>query len=173
MKGTIVCCLRELVTEKFGADKWEKSLTDLGLDKKQMFTALQDVDDAVVMNVIQSVCKTTGITLLQAADAFGFYWVNVYSSRLYNPYYTKHKTSKNFLLAMDDLHVQMTRSMANAKPPRFDYEWKNDKTLLMHYKSHRGLMDFMIGLAKGVGKFYNENIQVTKVNSEFLQIVFP
>jgi hypothetical protein len=173
MKGTIVCCLRDLVTEKFGKEKWEASLADAGLNNHQMFVALQDVEDGMVMKVVQSVCKVNGLTILQAADAFGDYWVNVYALKLYNPYYTRHKDAKSFLLAMDDLHIQMTKSMANAHPPRFDYEWKNEKTLIMHYKSQRGMIDFFAGLAKGVGRYYSEKLQVSKINADHLQVVFP
>ncbi len=40
--------------------------------------------------------------------------------------------------------------MANAHPPRFDYSWENDKTLIMKYKSGRGLIAFAAGLVEGV-----------------------
>jgi hypothetical protein len=63
--------------------------------------------------------------------------------------------------------------MKNAHPPRFDYTWKNEKTLIMHYKSQRGLIDFAVGLIKGVGKFYHENLRVAKVGSDQIEIVFP
>ena len=42
----------------------------------------------------------------------------------------------------------------------------------MHYSSHRGLIDFMVGLVKGVGKFYNENIKVKKLGTEKIEVVF-
>ena len=90
MKGTIVKCLQDLVVEKFGKDKWEKSLQDVGLNKTTIFMPFSDVDDAAVMKVVQAVCKNLGITLGQAAEAFGDYWVNVYSQKLYKQYYTKH-----------------------------------------------------------------------------------
>jgi hypothetical protein len=173
MKGTIVCCLRDLIVEKFGKDKWENSLEGAGMPKTQTFMAIQDIDDGAVMTVVQSVTKVLGITLEQAADAFGDYWVNVYAKKVYSTYLNKHTTAKSLLLAMDDVHVQMTKSMANAKPPRFAYEWKNEKTLIMTYKSHRGLLVFLSGLVKGVGRYYNEKLTVSKAASDKLQIVFP
>ena len=173
MKGTIVKCLQDLVVEKFGKDKWEKSLQDVGLNKTTIFMPFSDVDDAAVMKVVQAVCKNLGITLGQAAEAFGDYWVNVYSQKLYKQYYTKHNSAKAFLLDMDKLHVTMTQTIKNAKPPRFKYEWKNDNTLIMHYSSHRGLIDFLYGLIKGVGTFYKENLNVSKIGSDKVQIVFP
>ncbi len=173
MKGTIVKSLEELVITKFGKDKWEKSLEDAGLERSTIFLPVGDVDDSQVLKVIEAVCKNLNISLAQAADAFGDYWVNVYSQKLYGLYYTKNKTAKDFFLDLDNIHLKMTKTMANAKPPRFDYEWKDDKTLIMHYKSHRGLIDFLVGLAKGVGKFYKEDIKVTKLGPTKIQINFP
>lgn len=43
----------------------------------------------------------------------------------------------------------------------------------MEYKSHRNLIDFMIGLIKGVGKYYHEELQITKLAANRVRIVFP
>lgn len=43
----------------------------------------------------------------------------------------------------------------------------------MTYKSQRGLIDIFIGLIKGVGKHYGENLQVHKVAPNKVEIVFP
>lgn len=172
MKGTIVKCLEELIVTQFGKDKWEQALEGAGLSKKTMFFTLSDVDDAQVMKVVESVCKTLDISLEQAAEAFGDYWVNNYSQQVYGQYYKQNKTAKDFMLNLDDIHVTMTNTIQNAAPPRFTYDWKNDKTLVINYNSHRGLIDFAIGLAKGIGKFYKEELQVSKLSPKKFQIVF-
>ena len=172
MKGTIVKCLEELVISQFGKDMWEKSLEDAGLKKDAVFFSVSDVHDAAVMKVVEAACKNLNISLAAAADAFGDYWVNTYSQKIYHQYYTRNKTAKDFILDMDNVHVAMTKTMKNAQPPRFDYEWKDDKTLIVNYKSERGLIDFAVGLTKGVGRFYNENLAVTKLSPEQFQVVF-
>ncbi len=172
MKGSIVKCLEELIITEFGKDKWEKSLEDVGIPKNTNFLPTMDIDDADVMKVVNSVCKTLNISLEQAADAFGDYWVNVYSQKIYGIYYTKHNNAKDLLLSMDEVHVDMTKMIDNAKPPRFKYEWENDTTLIMHYQSHRGLIDFLVGLVKGVGKFYKEDLKVTKLGPDKLSVAF-
>ena len=172
MKGTIVKCLEELVVTQFGKDKWEQSLKDIGLSTSTIIWPMSDITDAQVMGLVEAVCKNLDITLVQAADAFGDYWVNVYSQKMYPLYYKRNATARDFLLDMDNVHVEMTRSMEKARPPRFDYEWKDDRTLIMHYKSHRSLVDFVVGLARGVGRYYKEDIQVTKLGPDKVQIVF-
>ena len=37
MKGVIVKCLAELISEKFGKDKWEEALEQAGLEKQSIF----------------------------------------------------------------------------------------------------------------------------------------
>jgi hypothetical protein len=173
MKGSIVQCLGDLVKSNFGNDKWEKSLETAGMSKTSFFMPLQNVDDEKVINIIGSICKVASITPVQAADAFGDYWVNVYAPKLYSSYFKGTNSSKEFILKMDAVHDNVTKNIPNAHPPRFDYEWKDNKTLIMRYKSNRGLIDILAGLVKGVGKYYKENLKVTKLSNDKLQIVFP
>jgi len=173
MKGVIAKCLGDLVKEKFGKDKWGDALERSGLDRASIFLATEDVDDIAVLKVVDSVCKVLNISLIQAADAFGDYWVNAFAPKIYAPYYRGVNSAKEFLLNMDKVHVDTTETIKNARPPRFEYEWKDSKTLIMKYKSPRGLIDFMVGLVKGVGKHYNEDLKVTKFGDDRVKIVFP
>lgn len=172
MKGCIVLALKELVEENFGKEKWLKALSDAGIDEEPLILPISDVEDEVVMGIITSVCNVCGLSLQDAADAFGDYWVNTYSQRVYPSHYEGVKTAKDFILKMDDVHVSATKNIPDAHPPRFDYEWKDDSTLIMTYKSARGLIDIMIGLIKGVGKHYNENLTITKIGDNKVEISF-
>jgi len=173
MKGVIAKCLGDLVKEKFGKDKWGDALELSGLDRDSIFLATEDVDDIAVLKVVDSVCKVLNISFIQAADAFGDYWANVFTPKIYAPYYRGVNSAKEFLLNMDKVHVDTTKTIKNAHPPRFEYEWKDDKTLIMKYKSKRGLIDFMVGIIKGVGKYYKEDLKVTKLGTEKVEIIFP
>ncbi len=175
MKGVIPACLGELVSSKFGKDKWEDCLEKAGFPRNASFLPTKDIPDADVLKVVDAACKVLKISLLQAADAFGDYWVNQYAPKIYKIYYMKPKSAKEFILNMDEVHDKVTKTVPNARPPtpRFDYEWKNDKTLLITYKSKRGLVDFLVGLIKGVGKRFNENLRVTKMGANKVQVVFP
>jgi len=173
MKGSIVQAMKEMIVEKYGAQKWQEALVKAGINQEPLILPTSDIDDQVVMNVIKSACDVLNLSLEQVADAFGDYWVNVYSQKLYRIYYVGCNTSKDFLLKMDAVHVMVTKNIQNAHPPRFEYEWKDQKTLIMKYKSHRNLIDFLVGLIKGVGKFYKEDLKVTKLTNDKVEIVFP
>ena len=171
MKGTIVKCLNEMIVDNFGEDKWQAIVKDVA-DMPKTILPISDVPDAKVMEVIQSTCKILEITLAQAADAFGDYWVNVYAQKYYASYFGRAKTAKEFISNMDHVHDVMTKNMKNAAPPRFEYEWPSDNELIFHYKSKRGLIDIAIGCLKGVGKFFKEDIKIEKLSEEKLRIVF-
>jgi ABC-type oligopeptide transport system substrate-binding subunit len=66
----------------------------------------------------------------------------------------------------------MTKDMTDASPPRFNYQWKNENTLLIEYLSQRHFIDILAGLVRGVGKFYKENLLVSKINDKTVEVKF-
>lgn len=175
MKGTILKCLKDMVVEKSGKETWERILEKAGINKNltSMFFPTADVNDTDAIKLFTTTCQELNISMAEASDTYGDYWVNVYSPKMYNIYMVKHKTAKDFLLDMDNLHVMVTKTMSNSQPPRFKYEWENDNTLIMHYESHRNLVDLLAGLAKGVGKYFKTDLKVTKLDNKKVQILFP
>lgn len=47
-----------------------------------------------------------------------------------------------------------------------------DRTLIMKYKSPRGLIDFAVGMVRGAGKLHRENLKVTKLGNDRIEIIF-
>jgi hypothetical protein len=172
MKGVIAIALKEMVVNNFGDDKWREILNGAGIEKEPVILPFTDVDDGIVMNILQSTCRALNLTVSQAGDAFGNYWVNTYASKHYSGYFTSSKSAREFLLNMDKVHTAMTNNMKGAKPPRFMYDWENDKTLNMKYISERGLIDILIGLVKGVATYYKENLDVEKTANDRVRVVF-
>jgi len=172
MKASVVKCIEDLVSEKFGRDKWEAILTESSLPKDSMFLPMADVEDAKVLEIVGNTAKVLGITLEQALDAFADYWVNVYGLKIYKPYYQGAKNAREFMLKLDGMHERLTKNIPNARPPRFKYEWKNDRTLVMTYDSSRGLIDLAVSMTKAIGTYFKEEIKVSKLSSTRLEIVF-
>lgn len=174
MKGTITNCLAELVETKFGKEMWQKVLVDAGLAASatsvRMVTA--DVPDARAAALLESTCRVLNITFEQAADAFGEYWCCEYAPRQYQMIVRKFKSAREMILGMDAVHVNLTQTIPNAHPPRFNYRWENEKTLVVEYNSKRNMIDVYVGLARGVGKYFKENLTVSKLSPTTARIVF-
>lgn len=172
MKGVIMNCMAEMIKQNFSEEKWQTILQAAGLPRETIFFAPQDVEDAVAMGVLECACSTLDMSLAQAADAFGDYWMNVFAPRIYGAYFLGVDSAREFLLKMDRVHEATTRGLPGARPPRFEYEWRDDRTLIIKYHSQRGLIDLMIGLIKGVGKHYGEDLQVKKLGPDAAEVVF-
>jgi hypothetical protein len=174
MKATITNCLAELVETKFGKDKWEAILKDAGLQAHAGVFRIppSDVPDDQAYKLIASTCKVLAITPQQAADAFGSYWCCTYAPRIYAPIVKRFKNAREMIVGMDSVHVTMTETIPNARPPRFNYKWERDNTLIVDYKSSRNIIDIYIGLVKGVGEYYKEKLVVTKLSAKQVKIVF-
>ena len=166
MKGSIVECIRELVTRKFGAAKWKEALKKAGLPEGQLFSSLEDVPDSQVLAIMKGVADAASLTMPQVMEAFGEHWSSQYAPSVYKPYFASVKSTRELLLKLDEIHLAMTRSMKSAHPPRFRYEWKGDHHLVMHYQSQRGLVALMPGLIRGLGKQFKDNPSVNIIGNE-------
>ena len=173
MKGVIVRCLEKLIREKFGGHKWNQILTKAGFPSYYVFLSSQDVDDSAVIKILESTCTELNISIEQAADAFGEYWTNVFAPKLYADFYAGVTTSKEFILKLKKIHDTVVQNIKGAEPPQFDFEWKDKKTLIMTYKSKRGLMVIFMGLLKGIGKYFNEKLEIKKLEGNKVSITFP
>lgn len=173
MKGIVALALRELVNKDFGNAKWKEILEGAGIKEEPVILAVSDIDDELILKIIGSLCTCLGITFTQAAEAFGNHWVCTYTPRIYKGHFAGITSAKDLLLKLDSIHVALTKNLANAQPPRFDYKWKNEKTLHMKYKSHRNLIDFAVCLVKSAGKLYNEELKVTHIGDNVIEVVFP
>jgi hypothetical protein len=172
MKGTIVPCIADLVKTLGGEGKWREILRKSGLPEDLKLTRIADVDDATIQTVIGNICGVLNLSLQQVIDAFGDYWVNVYAPKYYKAYMYGLNSAKALIMGMDKIHSQVTKILPNAHPPRFDFEEIDDKTLRVHYKSHRKMIDFYIGLVKDVGKMFRTNLKVKKLSEEYVEITF-
>ncbi len=172
MKGTILTCVQRLVESRAGKPAWEKVLKAAGCPGA-MFVPSGDVPDATAMKVIGAVGPVTGMSSQKVMDAFGDYWANEYASDMYAAYFAQASTAMEFLLGMDALHAKVTRTIPNAKPPRFKYEKKTDKSFEMSYDSGRGLAGLIPGLVKGVARRYKTTVTIDQLSPGRFKVTFP
>ncbi|QGG48821.1 hypothetical protein FTV88_2732 [Heliorestis convoluta] len=165
-------CIRELIKKNHGESKWEETLQKSSVPMKVLLP-VQDVSDSDTMKIMKTASSVLRISMNQFIDAFGQHWSTLFAPKMYRLYFTSSKSSKEFLTKLDSIHVTMTQRMSGASPPRFTYDWQDDKTLIMSYSSKRGLVDLAIACIHGVGKYYNEKLIVTKLPGDKIKIVFP
>jgi hypothetical protein len=177
MRAQIFLCLTELIKKKFGKEKLDEILAASGLsDSKSYMRHFNgfDFSDEKFIELVKNLCTTLNLTQEQAAEAFGQYWVCNYAFRLYPKYYKDVKNVEDFLMKLDTIHMDVTanspKNVEAAHPPRFDITRVDEKTLHIHYKSKRRMIDFYIGLVKGVGHYFNTPIEIQKLSDEELNV---
>ncbi|MEO8877553.1 MAG: heme NO-binding domain-containing protein [Polyangiaceae bacterium] len=172
MKGTVLACLREVVIKASDDATWQACLADARVAPFTIFSLAEDVPDAQAIAIVQAVCARLGLSAAQAGDAFGEHWINTYAPRLYKQLFSKYKSSRELFIDINNMHDRVMRHVPNAKPPRFRLEWQSPTSLIMHYESHRGLIDIAVGMARAVGGFYGEALIVTKTSQKSLRVEF-
>jgi hypothetical protein len=175
MKGTITTCLAEMVETKFGTPTWTKILDLAQIDtrmRSQLKFATADIPDFQVVALFDATAGVLGLTAEQAADAFGEYWCCHYAQKTYRAVVARWKNARDTILSLDELHVRMTQTIPNARPPRFEYKWLDENTLEVTYKSHRNLLGIYMGLARGVGKLLGEPLKVFALDWDRVRIEF-
>lgn len=172
MKGVITLCLKELVQEKYSADKWQEIIAKAGYDKDPIIFPISDVEDRILFDLAAAASEVLNINKAQMFEMMGIHWVTVYSQRLYQAYYESSHSARELLSQMDRIHVSVTKNVRGATPPRFEYEWESERSLVMTYQSNRYMIDYLVGTVKGVGQLFNERLVVTKLDDTKVRIVF-
>jgi len=173
MKMEIVDCLSEMVKKNFGEDKWRDILEKAGFNNyRTNFINGLDIFDEKVLEIMNKTCEVLNISMAQAADAFGDYWINAYAVKYYKGYYGKYTTAKEFILNVDNIHIEVTRIIQNAHPPRFKTEIISENKIKVKYISKRKMIVFYIGLLKGIAKYFNEKIDIQQLSDEDVTIEF-
>jgi hypothetical protein len=172
MKGVIVHCLSLLVKNQFGEEQWRTILEQSGEKPYRTFLATEDIPDEKAIELLNTTCRVLNLSLQDAADAFGSYWVSQYAPKVYKAYYYGVSSARDFILKMDDIHQSTTKTIPNARPPRFEYHWLDERTLEIRYISHRRLIELLIGLIRGVGEYFREDLVVTRQGDSRVRVEF-
>ncbi len=172
MRGVIPLSFKDMIVSKYGQDRWLAIVAEAGYKRDPLFLPISDFDDEVVTTLLDASAKILNQSLAQVSNDFGEHWITIASQKMYGVYYEESTTAKELLTKMDNIHVKLTHHIPNSNPPRFGCEWENENTLIMAYRSNRGMIDYLIGLIQGVGKLYNEPLQVTKLSDDQVKVIF-
>jgi hypothetical protein len=170
MKALIVHCLKEMFDEKYDPDVYAEACKVASIENKHYLNN-QDIEDEKVITLFTSLAKHMYIDIKVLFDAFGEYFICTFAQKYFKNYFRIYKSTKDFLKAIDKIHVNIESMYGGSTPPRFDIEEKDNK-LIIHYKSGRNLIDLLISLVKGVSKYYKEKIYVNKINDKTIEIKF-
>ena len=164
MKGIINKGIQDLVETAYGAEAWAK-VRSLAHCEEPFFAVSSDYPDEMTLALVKAAAEVAGLPIETVMVEYGKFVVPNTLREHYPSYFALAGSSpREFLLNMDRVHEQATRSVSQAVPPRFDYEELPDGRLLMHYDSKRRLCAVLQGLILGVGILFDQELQVREIS---------
>ncbi|MEI6020837.1 MAG: heme NO-binding domain-containing protein [Bacteroidota bacterium] len=166
MYGIVNKAIEELVTENFGADKWELIKERSGVDV-EMFISTEAYDDEVTFKLAVAASEEMGIGLNEVLMAFGEWWILRTGKEKYGYLLESGGANlKEFLIHLPLFHNRVSMIYPKLTPPEFKVSDIGDNILHLHYYSKRtGLKDFVMGLLSGLGKFYSCKVTAQIIES--------
>lgn len=161
MHGIIHKALKDMVTEEFGEESWQK-IELAASNQGEIYIGTQSYSDDVTYGLIISATKELGVDIDVCLERFGEYWILDAAPSSYAD--VLNATSSDiigFFRNINSLHDRITSTFPLYIPPEFSIQELGNDLYEIHYISTRkGLCYFVIGLLKGVGKRFNKTLEV-------------
>lgn len=162
MYGLVNQALEDFVTREFGSAAWDRIREGAGINQ-DMFIAMDDYPDETTHKLVRAATEVLGLDAARVLEAFGEHWVLYTAQSGYGEMLAMFGSDlRSFLNSLDNLHSHVAMSFPALRPPSFAVEqMEGDTGLLLHYRSERaGLAPMVIGLLKGLGRRFSQEISI-------------
>lgn len=124
--------------------------------------------DEITYRLAQATANKLNVTLDQALEAFGEYWVLFTAEEGYGDLMKMVGSSvKEVLLNLNNLHSRIQITYPNLVPLRIECTEVTEHSLKLHYYSERpGLTAMVIGLVKGLAKRFQTPVEIKLSHSK-------
>lgn len=166
MYGMVNKAVKELVTEQFGSEKWEK--IKVKANAPEDFVGFESYDDSLTYNLVGAAVEVLELPGEKILFAFGEYWVLKIAALSYGDLMASTGTGfTSFLENVDGMHSRIKATMPALNPPSFRVKRLGDDKIQIDYFSNRaGLLPFVEGLLSGLGTYYKQSFKLTHVSKE-------
>ncbi|SMB92229.1 Methyl-accepting chemotaxis protein [Desulfonispora thiosulfatigenes DSM 11270] len=174
MKGSVVGTWINSLQSFFGNKLVDEVLKENNWEPDRIISPTEDIADNEAFNIISLISKKVNKTKAEIWRQIGKQ--NIYSFESWFPSYFDRPSLKDFLLAMDEIHRQLTKKIPGATPPRLIATEVSPKQIEITYISKRGLFDYFLGLLEGSAEYFKEKLDVTildkgiKDNKHFIKV---
>lgn len=161
MYGIVNKAIEDLVTENFGADKWEAVKEKSGVDV-DFFLSNEPYDDAITYQLAGAASDVLGLSVGQVLNAFGEWWILKTGKEKYGGLMeTGGSNLREFLVNLPMFHNRIMLMYPRLTPPEFKVSDTTETSIHLHYHSKReGLQEFVRGLLSGLAKMYHVEVAI-------------
>lgn len=161
MHGIIFTELRNYVTSALGQDAWPALIKEAGLEGKS-YLPVKEYPDEEVGALVSAAARITKKPAGVVMEGFGIFLapklLAMYRS-LVDPAWRTLDVIEN---TEQTIHRVVRIRNPGAHPPALRTTRTGPKEVVLLYNSHRRMCNVAIGIAKGVGVHFGENISITE-----------
>lgn len=158
MKGTVVGTWIQTAKTLWGENIVQTAMEQNGWEPDRLFLPLEDVEDAAVDRFMDLLSRAQNMSKATLWYEIGRDNVRTFS-QVY-PSFFKGKTLYTFLASMYDVHVEVVKMVAGAKPPILEMKPISSHEAIFSYDSPRGMQDYFRGLIQGAVEFFHEPLSM-------------
>jgi hypothetical protein len=161
MYGMVNKAVEEMVCLNYGEATWEKIKAAAGVDI-DVFMSNESYSDDITYRLVGAASEVLKAPAKQILIGFGEHWVLHTAQQGYGGLMAAAgKTLPEFLKNLPNFHSRVSMIFPNLRPPRFECSDFTERSLKLHYFSHRpGLQPFVVGLMQGLGKMFKTPVTV-------------
>lgn len=161
MYGLVNVAIQELVTNKFGEDKWNLIKKKAGVESV-VFSRMEQYSDQISYRLVGAASEVLELPPDEIMKAFGEFWVLFTGKSGYGHLFGMAGNSlKDFLYNLDNLHTRVGQNFVHLQPPSFQFDDLGDGKLMMHYYSDRaGFCPMLFGLVRGLGAMFKTEVSI-------------
>lgn len=158
MHGRIFWQLRDYSEARLGAGTWLKLLKDAGL--KERVYLQEPYPDTEMVSLVMAACALSGKPLPMLLEDFGEFMapslMSMYAHLMKREWRTLDVIEHTERIA----HGAVRRDEAGAAPPFLRTKRIRPEELMLIYSSPRKLCAVAVGVARGLGKYFHEEVAV-------------
>ena len=165
MYGLVNKAIEDLVTRNHGREAWERIMAAAAVSGP--FVCMRQYDDAVTYRLVEAAAQVLGASSSEVLEAFGEFWTSYTAREGYGDMLgLMGDNLVDFLNDLDNHHARVGLSFPELRPPSFECQDLGNGTLRLRYTSTRpGLASLVVGLLRGLGKMFAEDLQIVHERS--------
>lgn len=158
MHGRIFWEFRDYAEARYGPGTWLKLLKSCGMQEKVYLR--QPYPDTEMVSLLTAACDLSGRSLPALLEDFGEFTVPSLLSMYGHLMMREWRTLDVIEHTEKTAHSAVRMMDAGSAPPFLLANRLGPEELMLTYSSPRKLCAFAVGVAKGLGKYFNEEVHI-------------
>lgn len=175
MKGTVVGTWIKTLKKHYPHEVIREKMVLAGIDPDKSISPLSDIDDEKLFSFISTIAIHYKIDENDLWRTIGEDNIQSFYEG-YSSFFNKANLFQ-FLNSMNDVHKVVRKRIKGSNPPGLDMEIIGPHTVILTYRSKRGMFSYFMGLLDGAQSHFNENLQVRELHRKSdemaIEITFP